>query len=418
MAGEDLFKTAPKEVIDYFDRRPSVPTFDWRDLAPREHALAHTVAKTAGFNVLDDLRDAIRKAIVDRVPYEQFRDELIPILKKKGWWGERKLRDDKTGELVKAQLGSPRRLQIMYWANVHSAHAAGEWQRVERNKEFLPWLTYVASVSERKRPLHLSWVGITLPVDDSWWRSHYPPNGWNCKCSVRQIGDREAGRLHKQYGKDTAPALDEREWLNKRTGKTEKVPAGIDPGWQTNSGLTRDRTVSRQLQDALDLMPADARRNAVSMLARHPITSYIASGQASRDNHVAVAVLPELVTARAGARSTVLKMSGEIGLKAQRSGRSGRPHHPEATAEAYAGLQTIIDRGAILKDGDREYRFELTDDDGLIWRAAVRMTQDGGEWFLSTLFKVDRPRALVERMRRRRAGEIIVPEVLREEEKR
>lgn len=415
---DNLFKTAPKEVIDYFDRRPSVPTFDWRDIAAHEHALAHTVAKTAGFEILGDLRNAIRKAVVDRMPFDQFRAELEPLLKQKGWWGLKRRIDPATKQPVLAQLGSPRRLQIIHWANVHSAHAAGEWARVQQNREFLPWLTYVASVSERKRPLHMSWVGTTLPVDDPWWRTHYPPNGWNCKCSVRQIGDREAGRLHQEFGRDKAPSLDERDWLNRRTGETEKIPAGIDPGWQNNPGMLRDRTVSRQLQSALDRMEEPARREAVADLARHPLTEYVASGQASRDNHVSVAVLPKQLVDAAEAKSTVLKMSGEIGQKATRRGKSGNPHHPEATAAAYTKLQDIVDHGAILRDGDREFRFEMLDpEDGFVWRAAIRKTNDGAEWFLSTFYKLDSERARVDRLRRARKGLEIEPEILREEKR-
>jgi hypothetical protein len=29
--------------------------------------------------------------------------------------------------------------------------------------------------------------GITLPIDDPFWDSYYPPNGWNCRCTVVQV---------------------------------------------------------------------------------------------------------------------------------------------------------------------------------------------------------------------------------------
>lgn len=379
MTEKPLFTTAPKEVIEYFDRRPSVPTFDWRDLAPREHALAHTVAKTAGFDVLDDLRQAIRKAVADRIPFEQFRDELIPVLKRKGWWGERKARDPQTGELVKAQLGSPRRLQIMYWANVHSAHAAGEWARIERNKEFLPWLTYASSVSERKRPLHLSWVGTTLRVDDPWWRSHYPPNGWNCKCSVRQVGDREATRLHTRYGRDAAPAIDERPWLNKRTGATEMVPAGIDPGWQTNAGLTRDRALSKQLQGALDRMPATARDNAVGMLRGHPVMDYVLASNAPDTFSVVAAGLPEPVRQALGARSSIVRLSGFSARHVYK--------HPEMTAELVRQATRIVEEGEAFRDGRTAVFFGEIE--GALYRVVVKRTEDGGENYIETMHRAE-----------------------------
>ncbi len=385
MTDKPLFSTAPKEVVDYFDRRPRVPTFDWRDIAPREHALAFTVAKTHGFDILSDLRDAVRKAVVDRVPYERFRDELIPILRKKGWWGEQKQRDPKTGELVKAQLGSPRRLQIIYWANVHSAHAAGEWARVERNKEFLPWLTYVASVSERKRPLHLSWVGTTLPVSDTWWQSHYPPNGWNCKCSVRQIGDREAGRLHKEFGRDKAPPLDEREWHNKRTGETENVPAGIDPGWHHNPGLLRDRTLSKGLQTSLDRLPEAARRNAVDMLVKHPIMDYVtatlgarprsAMGHAEGRFSAVVGMLTPARQKRLGATTSIVRLSGD-------SAAHIRESHPEMSAKIIAGVSEAIRAGEAFMD--QGLLISFLEIEGKLYRFAVKRTVQSNETYLAS----------------------------------
>ncbi|MCS5516202.1 phage minor head protein [Pseudomonas qingdaonensis] len=32
------------------------------------------------------------------------------------------------------------------------------------------------------RPQHLAWDGTVLPLDDPWWSTHTPQNGWGCKC--------------------------------------------------------------------------------------------------------------------------------------------------------------------------------------------------------------------------------------------
>ena len=383
MAGDTLFKTAPKEVVEYFDRRPAVPTFDWRDIAPREHALAFTAAKTAGLDIVETIRDQVRKAVVDRQSWEAFRDELVPKLKAAGWWGERKLRDPATGELVKAELGSLRRLRIIHWANVHSAHAAGEWQRIERTKDFLPWLTYTASVSERKRPLHLSWVGTTLPVDDPWWRSHYPPNGWNCKCGVRQVADREAGRLHKRYGKDRAPPLDERPWTHKRTGATEMIPAGIDPGWQHNPGLHRDRTLSRGLQNALDRLPEPARKEAVATLARHPVAEHAASGTADPNFSAVVAMLPDQARRAIGAQSAIVRLSGSSARHAL--------EHKEMSPALLLDAARRLDEGEVYIDGRSLIVFVPID--GELYRVVIKRIGDGAENYVTTVHRAE-PRHL------------------------
>ncbi|WP_375701533.1 phage minor head protein, partial [Bartonella sp. AA81SXKL] len=197
---EELFKTAPKEVTRYFEAKALVPSFDWRDIAPEEHTFSFTVAKSLGYDILEDFKRAVGEAIKHQVPFQDFQKNLMPILQEKGWWGKKTSIDPKTGEKSVVQLGSPRRLETVYWANTMSAHAAGEWERTQNNKEFLPYLTYALSSSEHKRLEHESWVGFTAPVDDPVWDWLYPPNGWRCKCSVRQVSRYEAEDLGYEEG--------------------------------------------------------------------------------------------------------------------------------------------------------------------------------------------------------------------------
>lgn len=353
MAVEDLFRTAPKEVVDYFDRRPSRPSFRWDEVAPREHALDYTVARTAGYDVLDDIRGATRKAVVDRIPFEQFRDELVPILKAKGWWGEKRVTDPRTGEIAKVQLGSLRRLSLIYDANIRSAEAAGDWARIQRVKDVLPYLEYLTSTSERKRPLHLSWVGTTLPVDDAWWSTHYPPNGWRCKCRVRSRA------VPREFAQLSRPPLNLRPWRNGTTGETRLVPAGIDPGWDNNPGQVREQLASKRLVDRLDAMGSDARREAVRRLRQDPVFAYVSENGARFDYQRRldpeqagagrlrwpVAVLPDSLATRLGSTSRTVALSVADAAKIQAK-------HPDVAADFWSALQDGLDRPeAVSRDG-------------------------------------------------------------------
>ena len=81
------------------------------------------------------------------------------------------------------------------------------------------------------RDQHVRWDGLILHADDPWWNTHYPPNGWGCKCYVESLRPSDLRRASKTGKPDRAPPVRTRRWFDKRTGETHQVPEGIDPGW-------------------------------------------------------------------------------------------------------------------------------------------------------------------------------------------
>jgi len=228
------------EVMAYFRNKGAVTSFDWRDVWPQEHAHAFTVAKATNLEIVNTIRSAVDEAIARGIPFEQFRAQLQPRLMALGWWGKQLMADPRTGAVELVQLGSPHRLRIIYDANIRTANAAGLWERIWRTRDILPFLIYQETTSAEPRDEHLTWARepVVLRVDDPWWETHFPPNGWQCKCWVLQV-DEDDARAAGWTPDTTAPDLNLQDWENKRTGDVYRVPEGIDPGWQTNPGLTR-----------------------------------------------------------------------------------------------------------------------------------------------------------------------------------
>jgi len=272
----------PREALDYFRDKGLKVSFDYRDTWREEHASAFTVAKAMQVDVLTSIRAELERAIAEGRTLQQFQRELTPTLQRLGWWGKQEMVDESTGEIVNAQLGSPRRLRTIYNANLRTARAAGQWQRIERTKDALPFLLRTLGPSREHRPEHVEWHGTLLPVDAPFWETHMPPDGWECKCRVRQVSRVEAerlkakgvlaadrkqikdpetglptGHLEQRYTpvKTTAPQIRHRDWLNKRTGAVERVPAGIDPGWDTNPGKVRQKNLENLLAGKLGAAP-------------------------------------------------------------------------------------------------------------------------------------------------------------------
>lgn len=250
------FDLPPREALDFFRGKGLETSFAWQDVWQSEHDTAFVVAKMQDLDLLADVKDSVDRAIADGRTLAQFRAELTPVLQRAGWWGVQEQTDPLTGETRPVQLGSPRRLETIFRTNMQTAYAAGDWAQIQSHKESAPFLMYDAVDDNRTRPQHHAWDGIVLPVDDPWWETHRPPNGWGCRCSVIQIGQRELKRMGKS-GPDTAPPIKRREWTNKRTGEVMQVPEGIDPGWAYNPGaVPRPRVVASTLLERISGVPA------------------------------------------------------------------------------------------------------------------------------------------------------------------
>lgn len=82
-----------------------------------------------------------------------------------------------------------------------SALMAARWKRFEQDGDrYL--LQYRTIGDGRVRRTHRMLHGITLPVTSPFWDKYFPPNGWNCRCTVVQVR------------KGKYPVSDEREAMN------------------------------------------------------------------------------------------------------------------------------------------------------------------------------------------------------------
>jgi SPP1 gp7 family putative phage head morphogenesis protein len=229
MAEIDALKAVPpKEALAYFTAKgfALAPSAGWQEMWQEAHATAFTVAQSAGFDILGDVHSALQRALAEGRTLAQFKAELTPLLQNKGWWGQ-----DADG----LQLGSPRRLKTIYDTNMRTARAAGRWAQVQRHKARRPYLRYVAIMDGRTRPEHQRWHGLVLPVDDPFWLTHYPPNGWGCRCFIQQLSERDLVRYG--YSVSPSPDIQTRTWTNPKTGEVVDLPEGIDPGWSYNVGV-------------------------------------------------------------------------------------------------------------------------------------------------------------------------------------
>lgn len=86
-------------------------------------------------------------------------------------------------------------LKTEYNSAIAQAQSASQWQEIESVKDTLPTLTYHTVGDQRVRFSHAELDGISRPVEDKFWNKNFPPNDWNCRCTVLQSDKDEKTNL-------------------------------------------------------------------------------------------------------------------------------------------------------------------------------------------------------------------------------
>lgn len=222
------------EQVDFLRKKLNLPSETWRDIQRGAHDRAFMVAGAMKADLLHDLRGAVDTALQGG-SIGEFRKQFKAIVQKHGWTGW-------TGEGTKA--GEAWRTRVIYQTNLATSYAAG------RRKQLMdpallsrrPFWRYIHDDSvTTPRPHHKAWgdAGLTLRHDHPFWSTHFPPNGWGCKCRVVAVKAPAEG--------DATEPPD--GWL--ATDPKTGAPAGIDEGWDYAPGARADDDLRSFVQDKL-----------------------------------------------------------------------------------------------------------------------------------------------------------------------
>uniref|UniRef100_UPI0018AC3C76 phage head morphogenesis protein n=1 Tax=Burkholderia pseudomallei TaxID=28450 RepID=UPI0018AC3C76 len=170
----------PEKAIAYFESKGYQIGFRWQDVAAEAHAKAFTVAGVMKLDVLQDIRRALATSLKTGTTFDEFKQQLSPILERKGWLGQGMIVDPDTGEIEGKRL-TPRRLQTIFQTNMQSAYMAGRYATQLEQVDTHPYWEYVAVLDSRTRPAHRALAGAIYRYDDPFWLTFYPPNGYRCR---------------------------------------------------------------------------------------------------------------------------------------------------------------------------------------------------------------------------------------------
>lgn len=130
---------------------------------------------------MEDIFRSLSDALVLGITYDDFESYLFEELTSRGWWG----RDDKAGDEKYLKW----RLKTIFRTNLSTSYSSGRYRQQVKVTDTRPIWVYSAVMDNRTRLKHRDLNGKAFRFDNPFWKSFYPPNGWNCRCGVYTLSE-------------------------------------------------------------------------------------------------------------------------------------------------------------------------------------------------------------------------------------
>ncbi|AAP95460.1 phage head morphogenesis protein [[Haemophilus] ducreyi] len=242
----------PTQAIEYLKQKKMLAEKVLKkELHESALARATTIARLTSLEMTKDIYASMETARREGKSFNTWKKGLVDEMERKGWVAGRDkklgrgldgtlLADPKTGEY----FGTPRRLNTIYRVNMQAAYSGARYQRMMDNVDNRPYWKYSAVSDSRTRPAHLALNGRVYRYDAPFWATFYPPNGFNCRCTVIALNARDLARQDLTVG-DSSDFLVETQRLADKFDNTEKtigfkLPNGTvrvtDKGFDYNVG--------------------------------------------------------------------------------------------------------------------------------------------------------------------------------------
>jgi SPP1 gp7 family putative phage head morphogenesis protein len=121
----------------------------------------------------------IEKAMEGNLTLEEFKKEVGSIFTRSGY-----------------DLLSPYQIKAVFQTNLHINYQGGRYYQMKSPAvvKYRPYWRLVAVKDGSTRPAHWAMHGKIFPQDHPFWDTWYPPNGYNCRCTVVSLSQREMDR--------------------------------------------------------------------------------------------------------------------------------------------------------------------------------------------------------------------------------
>lgn len=178
-----------EEAAEFIRSKPVVSREAFFKLLPELRGRAFLVSGLAAFDVAEDIRNAIAKipqgAIWGDVR-EKIATDLLPYFV------------DPTADpetQLKQATAAARRAELLIRTHGFQAYQAANHEAMSRNIDVMPYWQYLTMDDARVRVSHAALNGIVLPAASPFWKTHFPPWDWNCRCQVVPLSEDDVADL-------------------------------------------------------------------------------------------------------------------------------------------------------------------------------------------------------------------------------
>ena len=185
MTAQLKIETFPnKAAADYIRGKAVADPKNFGKLPDQLKQRAFAAAGIEQLDVLRRLRNAVAK-LPEGANWDEVKKELAAEISPFVGSGDAKF----------DQAAAKARAEFMLRTHGFQAYAVSRHQQQMETADIFPYWKYVTVGDNRVRPGHAALDGKVLRADDPWWKTHYPPWDWGCRCIVVALDEEDAREL-------------------------------------------------------------------------------------------------------------------------------------------------------------------------------------------------------------------------------
>lgn len=166
-----------EEAVSWFRARVPLSDAAFYALTAEARRRAFTIAAVATLDLVAETQDSLDRALAEGLSFADWKSEIAD-------------------RLVAAWAESPDgpadpawRLETIFRTNAQMAYSTGRFHQLDDPavRRARPFRLYDAILDARTTEACRGFNGTTLPADDPWWDTHWPPVHFNCRSGVRSL---------------------------------------------------------------------------------------------------------------------------------------------------------------------------------------------------------------------------------------